>query len=735
MLHGVATNKQQQLVVGKSEGYWVEESDFISTQPIFCARSLGRHGFPTNWPDAYTKSRALKSLIGKRGTLGGLSVHVVYPPSDADQMLVSDLDLQPLQSFANAEKVARKTGMSVEKGWAVFELYLNGCQAFTEDRDFVAQKHWFNKDMVGKPIDFSPRGPASSSAACKVPMLLVYGREDSSKERRVFTSELAEIHRRLLAARGFPVPSPPAVAPPPPRKIMPLGPKDVPLVFGASQAAAVPGDAKIAGTSSATAQKVSPDEVATTKPPRRVFDYSKFDNIEDSDEEREKAQVQARAPPATRHVDATLRPAARIVSAETQRVQLEDYRCVIRQLVERAEPATVMPDVDAMFSAFKACPDTTDRALIDQVCYAVEGQPPIMNNGGNFDTWSRNTGQLVQSMLSRRRFDEARVWCIVRHMRLPQSVEPLETHAWCLEEQMNSVLQSGSDRIRIPTATGSEMVSATKFVEQLQEVMRAHLWKMLDLDRATPLVAAFAGLTASLERGGEVSRARQVARDAVKRGVWTDHMQRPAHFARGLSPQQPWHDVGLLEMCSLLEQCAPSISQEFEAYLALGRDLPDVGVRSGEAMMVERGSWKELPLFQLGRMDHQVCTHFPETVRMLTERGAEATGLAFCGGGEIAFRVLTAGTRLKPHCGPTNSRLTIQLGVSVPLGADPGVTVGDGPPRPWLPSKCIAFDDSFEHYEELDEMADGDCVVFTVHIWHPSFPFKNDPEWKTKGIK
>lgn len=727
----------QQFNVGKSEGYWVEESDFIATRPNFRAQSFGRHGFPKSWPDVYTKSRALKSLIGKRGTLGGLSVHVVYPPSEADRALVSDLDLQPLQSFSNAEKVAVKTGMSVEKGWVVFELFLSGGNSCADDGNFVAQKHWFNKDLAGKPIDFSPRGPASSAEASKAPVLLVYGREDSVKERRVLTAELAELHRRVLAARGFPVSSVPASAIPPAQKIKPLDPKDVSLPFSVSPAAAAapPAAVKNASPAPSAVKSISPDKAVAAKPSRRAFDYSKFDNIEDSDEEREKAQAQARAPPAARRADATSRPAARIVSAETEKVQLDDYRSVIKELVAKAEPATIMPDIDAMFSAFRSCPDTTDRALIDQVCYAVEGQPPIMNNGGNFDTWSRNTGQLVQSMLSRRRFDEARIWCIVRHMRLPKDVEPLETHAWCLEEQMNNALQSGSDTIRIPTAGGSDMMSAAKFVDHLQEVMRAHLWKMLDMDRTSPLIAAFAGLAASLERAGDVSRARQLARDAVKRGVWTDHMQRPAHFARGLSPQQPWHDAESLEICSLLEQCLPSISQEFETYMALGRSLPDVGVRSGEATLVERGSWKELPLFQLGRMDHQVCTHFPETVRMLTERGADATGLAFCGGGEIAFRVLSAGTRLKPHCGPTNARLTIQLGVSVPLGADPGVTVGDGPPRPWVPSKCIVFDDSYEHSEELDEMADGDCVVFTVHIWNPSFQFKNDPEWKMKGIE
>jgi len=126
---------------------------------------------------------------------------------------------------------------------------------------------------------------------------------------------------------------------------------------------------------------------------------------------------------------------------------------------------------------------------------------------------------------------------------------------------------------------------------------------------------------------------------------------------------------------------------------------------------------------------------FPETVKMLTERCADSTGLAFCGGGEVAFRVLSPGTRLRPHCGPTNLRLTCCLGVSVPLGAEPGITVGDEAPKPWIEGSCLVFDDSHEHYEELDEMAEGDCVVLLLHFWHPAFEHKNDPEWKGKSLQ
>ena len=51
-------------------------------------------------------------------------------------------------------------------------------------------------------------------------------------------------------------------------------------------------------------------------------------------------------------------------------------------------------------------------------------------------------------------------------------------------------------------------------------------------------------------------------------------------------------------------------------------------------------------------------------------------------------------SRLKPHCGPTNARLRVHVGLSVPEGA--GLRVGNET-RAWIVGGAIAFDDSFEH--------------------------------------
>jgi len=422
-------------------------------------------------------------------------------------------------------------------------------------------------------------------------------------------------------------------------------------------------------------------------------------------------------------------------------VTLEDFRAVLGALLAKAEPPTPAPDCEAMHRALQACPDTTDRALLDQACHAAEGEPPAPGGGPEgLEQWRRNVAQMAQAMLARRRFDEARTWCVIQHLQLPEDPEPLLMHAWCLDEQWTQLLQGSSPggRVRVPTLKGWKEVAVTEHAEGLQRLLREHLRRALELGRGRggAPTASYAGLAASLERSGDVEAARAIGREGVELGLWKSEWQRPAHFVPHLLPRQAWHDASASEVCSVLEQAAPSIKQEFERYMAAaGLALVDVGVRSSEAMLVERGAWQELPLFADGRMDHEVCSSFQETVRALTERCADATGLAFCGGGEVAFRRLSPGTRLKPHCCVTNVRLTCQLGVSVPLGAEPGVFVGGEAPRVWQEGRCLLFDDSFEHCEELDEMAEGDCVVLTVHFWHPAFEYKNDPNWKVKALR
>ena len=82
--------------------------------------------------------------------------------------------------------------------------------------------------------------------------------------------------------------------------------------------------------------------------------------------------------------------------------------------------------------------------------------------------------------------------------------------------------------------------------------------------------------------------------------------------------------------------------------------------------------------------------------------------------GSAYFSRLAPGTHLNAHCGPTNARLRLHLGLVVPDGCS--IRVGDEV-RTWVEGRCLLFDDSFEH--EVWNNATSERLVLIVDVWHP----------------
>ena len=101
--------------------------------------------------------------------------------------------------------------------------------------------------------------------------------------------------------------------------------------------------------------------------------------------------------------------------------------------------------------------------------------------------------------------------------------------------------------------------------------------------------------------------------------------------------------------------------------------------------------------------------------------------------GSVEFSLLIAGTRIRPHCGPTNHKWRMHLGVLIPPGETASIRVGGlgndateapagggGLPRrrAWKEGKVLLFDDSFEH-EVVNDSEEAARVVLIVDVWHP----------------
>ena len=137
-------------------------------------------------------------------------------------------------------------------------------------------------------------------------------------------------------------------------------------------------------------------------------------------------------------------------------------------------------------------------------------------------------------------------------------------------------------------------------------------------------------------------------------------------------------------------------------------------------------------LYYNGRRNEANASRAPRTAELLG-RGVLRRDATSCPFGSAYFSLLRPGTKLAPHCGPTNARLRAHLGLVVPkaptetrtprddgaVGGGPslGMRVGDET-RQWREGELLLFDDSFEH--EVWNTSEEARLVLIVDLWHPA---------------
>jgi len=249
---------------------------------------------------------------------------------------------------------------------------------------------------------------------------------------------------------------------------------------------------------------------------------------------------------------------------------------------------------------------------------------------------------------------------------------------------------------------------------------RKHLERALAEDPTVP--QTYCELDIVLEDLGERQAQLRLADRCVAQGCWWERrLQRPAHYLRGLTAK-PWWNAKEFEICRQLERSFEAIRAELQSLVhrSTAEDTlwRPVGIRptGHDAALVKAGRWNEVVLYAVTDVPDCAWNRLscPETVRAI-ESCEDAVG---CGLGEVFFSHIVPGTKISPHCGPTNMRLTCHLGLVVPKGCS--ITVGGGAPRTWEDGKCLVFDDSFEHSVANDGR--DDRYVLVVNFWHPRVP-------------
>uniref|UniRef100_A0A7M6DQ88 Aspartyl/asparaginy/proline hydroxylase domain-containing protein n=2 Tax=Clytia hemisphaerica TaxID=252671 RepID=A0A7M6DQ88_9CNID len=188
--------------------------------------------------------------------------------------------------------------------------------------------------------------------------------------------------------------------------------------------------------------------------------------------------------------------------------------------------------------------------------------------------------------------------------------------------------------------------------------------------------------------------------------------QRSTENAESKLRAQPWWTVeqsGYEKEIRKLEYYWKTMRDEANKILKQNKDrfpLEDEG-------LLDTGDWRQLTLDQRGQQNKKNCQLVPKTCEIISQF-KQATGNIR---GQIKFSIMTPGTHVWPHTGPTNCRLRAHLGLSIPKGVE--IRVGSET-RSWENGKVLIFDDSFDH--EVWHRGTESRLILIIDFWHPDLP-------------
>lgn len=213
---------------------------------------------------------------------------------------------------------------------------------------------------------------------------------------------------------------------------------------------------------------------------------------------------------------------------------------------------------------------------------------------------------------------------------------------------------------------------------------------------------------------GRIEATFQLAEKAVREQVLHDPWQLSSHFVYGLEAKA-WWDVSSWRVGRILEGSFEKIRDEAMPLLQNGKlvssSIPDT------EDLVRKGKWTELNLIHQGvtqAPNQRIC---PYITGLLESQIPEAASMVR---GACKLSVLQPGTKVRPHHGPTNTRMRVHLGIHIPEGAfiRAGNPAEESNIRQWKTGKCICFDDSYEH--EVWHDGSEERLVLIVDVWHPA---------------
>lgn len=176
----------------------------------------------------------------------------------------------------------------------------------------------------------------------------------------------------------------------------------------------------------------------------------------------------------------------------------------------------------------------------------------------------------------------------------------------------------------------------------------------------------------------------------------------------------PVYDNQEFDWVRLLEDNALHIREEFTALRRSGLLKPH------PQNLLEHGAWNTYYFYSNGLRFEDNCRQCPVTSSVIDR--IDGAGEA----GQVYFSVMSAGTHVNAHRGPTNTRIRCHLGLVVPENS---VIRVEQQHLHWRELGCIVFDDSFEHEVWNPE---AERAVLIVDLWHPDLT--REERWALKTV-
>ncbi|MCX7033660.1 MAG: aspartyl/asparaginyl beta-hydroxylase domain-containing protein [Arenimonas sp.] len=221
-------------------------------------------------------------------------------------------------------------------------------------------------------------------------------------------------------------------------------------------------------------------------------------------------------------------------------------------------------------------------------------------------------------------------------------------------------------------------------------------------------------------RGGDRGRALARFDESldVSLGRKPLHLSRPAMFNVVGLPSVAFFDRADFPWAPAAEACTAQVRAELEDVIRDDRDgfVPYVQTRPGEPVgqfesLDFNPDWSAYFLWQHGKPVEQHIARCPNTMAML--EGVPQVAIRHRAPAAF-FSALKPHTRIPPHHGATNCRLTVHLPLIIPPHC--ALQVGNHV-REWTPGELLIFDDTMQHaaWNDSDQLR----VVLIFDIWHP----------------